>query len=97
MGLSLIYQHFKDKDGNLYFPTYSIFYGEFIRQIQTPAGEVLDASDGKPFEDKMLELGFSYKEFYGEKLFGSYDNWDHFTSRVFCSSNGEPGREEKLK
>jgi hypothetical protein len=57
-GLGNVFQHWIDFQGNKYFPTYNTFYGEFIRQIQTPNGECFDCSMGDSFHKKMNELGF---------------------------------------
>lgn len=55
--LSEVHKHFIDKQGNKFFVDYNMIYGELIRQIQTPSGEVFDASDGDSFHDKMRDLG----------------------------------------
>jgi hypothetical protein len=86
-GLSDVYEHFIDNRGIKYYNTYNRFYGDFIRQLKTPEGLVLDACEGKIFEDKMLELGFKQSN-TKEKLFSTYDNWMFFRFRVYASNNG---------
>ena len=56
MGLSNVHTLFIDNNGNKFFTDYNQVYGELIRQIQTPDGQIIDASDGDVFDQKMREL-----------------------------------------
>ena len=55
--LSDVHKHFIDKRGIKFFVDYNMVYGELIRQIQMPNGQMFDASDGSAFDDKMRKLG----------------------------------------
>jgi hypothetical protein len=78
-GLPETCRYFIDYHGNKFFTTYSIFYGEFIRQIQTPDGTCIDCSSGDPFDDKMKELGFIGRPYIPsipkDVLYHLYDNF----------------------
>ena len=93
MGLSDVYEHYIDRVGNKYFSTYNTFYGSFIRQVQLVNGDVLDASSGNPFRNKMIELGFVCDD---NKLFNIFDNYEKFDYRVWGSNSGIPNLPKKM-
>jgi len=85
-GLSNVYEHYIDKKGNKYFSTFSQYSGLFIRQVQTIDNNTIDASNGQPFTDIMLKLGFCRDN--EKDLFFIHDNYHKFIFMVGGSNSG---------
>jgi hypothetical protein len=86
MGLSNVHQHFIDNQGNKFFTDFNQVYGELIRQIQTPDGQIFDACNGESFDLKMDELGMIKTIKSGWMVFYfSYENIkaNKFTCQVY--------------
>ena len=81
-GLSNVYHHYIDKNGNKFFNTYNQFFGDFIRQVKTPDGLMIDACEGQIFDDIMDRLGMIKTIQNNEVLYSTYDNFEKFIMSV---------------
>ena len=86
IGLGDVFEHYIDGQGFKYFTGYNACHGSFLRQVQTDR-ITLDCSDGKPYEEKMIMLGFDMNS---NGLFMAYDNRSRFLYHVYGSNNGVP-------
>ena len=82
MGLSDVYSHYLDAEGNKFFDTHDSLHGTFIRQVQTITGECYDCSDGELFEQALTELGLKKSDVF----FRVYDNIRLFKYHIYGKS-----------